>query len=297
MIVVDWGTTNLRVFLCRTDGRILHHVQSPQGIKSVPKDGFPAVLSQLINKMGELDNPPIFVCGMAGAKGGWLEAPYCQTPLSLEGIVAKLTPLPDGLNGYLLPGAKTQSADGTSDVMRGEEIQIFGGMLSLGLQNAVFCLPGTHSKWVRVRDGLIVDFATFMTGDVFQALAHTILSCDTEAAPDPQAFGLGLNASSQVDCGLLHQLFSARTRVLDTALRPEQVSEYVSGLLIGHELASAVAFRDPGETVVLIGAETLCRRYQEALSHLGVDSTFVDSSAAVCSGVAALNGLLQGVQG
>ncbi len=297
MIVVDWGTTNLRVFSCRSDGTVLDRVQSSQGIKSVPTDGFPAVLSQLINKMGELDNLPIFVCGMAGARGGWLEAPYCQTPLALEGIAAKLTPLPGGLNGYLLPGAKTKSRDGTSDVMRGEEIQIFGGMLRLGIRNGVFCLPGTHSKWVRVRGGQIVDFATFMTGDVFQALAHSILSCNTEAAHDPEAFELGLEASVQTDCGLLHQLFSARTRVLDAVLMPDQVSEYVSGLLIGHELTSAVAFRDPGETVVLIGAETLCRRYEEALTHFGVDSTFLESSAAVCSGVAALNGLLQGAQG
>jgi 2-dehydro-3-deoxygalactonokinase len=297
MIVVDWGTTNLRVFSCRRDGSILDRVHSSVGIKSVPKDGFPAVLKPVIDKMGELEDPTLFVCGMAGAKGGWLEAPYCQTPLALEGIAAKLTPLPGGLNGYLLPGAKTPSSNGTSDVMRGEEIQIFGGISRLGLKNGVFCLPGTHSKWVRVRAGQIVDFATFMTGDLFQALAYTILACDAAAAPDPEAFKLGLQTSVQADCGLLHQLFSARTAVLDGVLRPDQMSEYVSGLLIGHELAGALAFREPGETVVLIGAESLCRRYQQALTQVGFASTVLDSGAAVCAGVAALHGLLPGAHG
>jgi len=297
MIVVDWGTSNLRVFACRSDGTIVRQVQSSQGIKSVPQGCFPDVLRPLIISLAEVDDLPIYVCGMAGARGGWLEAPYCQTPLALEGIAAKLTPLPDGLKGFLLPGAKTLSPDGTSDVMRGEEIQILGGMLQLGLRDGVFCLPGTHSKWVRVRGGQIVNFATFMTGDIFQALAHTILSCDTEATHDPDAFELGLETSAQADCGLLHHLFSARTRVLDAVLMPDQVSEYVSGLLIGHELADAAVFRDPGETVVLIGADTLCHRYQEALTHFGVVSTFLDSSTAVCAGVAALNRLLQGAHG
>ncbi|MGK2907903.1 MAG: 2-dehydro-3-deoxygalactonokinase [Desulfuromonadales bacterium] len=296
MIVVDWGTTNLRVFACSSDGTILHRAQSTQGIKVVPVGGFPSVLASMIKKLGVSSALPVFVCGMAGARGGWHEAPYCQAPLALQDIAANLTPLPDGLNGYLLPGAKAVCADGTSDVMRGEEIQIFGGMSRLGIRDAVLCLPGTHSKWVRVRAGRIVGFATFMTGDIFQALSHTILASDAEAADDPEAFGLGLAASADADYGLLHRLFSARTRVLDNALRPDQMSSYVSGLLIGHELAESASFREPGEAVVLIGAETLCSRYREALLHFGTECLLLESSDAACSGVAALCQLLQGAR-
>lgn len=296
MIVVDWGTTNLRVFACSSDGTLLHRTQSTQGIKTVPAGSYPAVLASMIKKLGVSSDLPVFVCGMAGARGGWLEAPYCQAPLALEDIAVHLTPLPDGLNGYLLPGAKAVSANGTSDVMRGEEIQIFGGMSRLGIRDAVLCLPGTHSKWVRVRDGQIVGFATFMTGDIFQALSHTILACDAEAADDPKAFGLGLGASADGDYGLLHRLFSARTRVLDNLLRPDQISSYVSGLLLGHELAESASFREPGEAVVLIGAEALCRRYREALVPFGTECILLESSEATCAGVAALCQLLQGTR-
>lgn len=297
MIVVDWGTSNLRVFACRSDGTILQRVQSAQGIKSVSPGSFAAILRQLISTLDLTDDQPVYVCGMAGARGGWLEAPYCPTPLSLQGVAAKLTLLPDGMKGFLLPGAKTLSSDGTSDVMRGEEIQIFGGMSRLGIRDGVFCLPGTHSKWVRIQAGQIVDFATFMTGDLFHSLAHSILACKAETAHDPQAFGLGLEASVQSDCGLLHQLFSARTRVLDAVLMPDQVSAYVSGLLIGHEFAEASSFRAAGEPLVLIGAENLCQRYRQALTHFGVEPLYLQSSDAVCAGVAALHELLQGAEG
>ena len=296
MIVVDWGTTNLRVFACHSDGTILQRVQSTQGIKLVPRGDFAGVLATLLRDLDQPRDLPIFVCGMAGARGGWLEAPYCLTPLSLVGLAAKLTSLPDGQNGYLLPGAKFEAPDGTSDVMRGEEIQIFGGMSRLAIQDGIFCLPGTHSKWVRIRDGQIAEFATFMTGDLFQALAHTILACDAETEHDAEAFSRGLKAPHSAEFGLMHRLFSARTLVLDGVLRAEQVSSYVSGLMIGYELSEAESFREPDEPVVLIGTEILCQHYRDALAPLGVKSILLESSVATCAGVAALRRLLHGGQ-
>lgn len=292
MIVVDWGTTNLRVFACEDDGTILKSVQNTQGIKVVPKGGFAAVLAQVLKELGESDDQPLFICGMAGARSGWLEAPYCKAPVALEDIVAKLTPLPERWDGYLLPGVKTVSTDGTSDVMRGEEIQIFGGMSRHGVRDGVLCLPGTHSKWARIRDGRIVDFATFMTGDIYQALSHTILAYDAETAHCSEAFEVGMEASVSGDCGLLHRLFTARTRVLDGELTADQVPSYTSGLLIGQELAETTSFRDSGEPIVLIGSETLCRRYREALERFDTDCILLDSSQATCAGVAALRNLL-----
>lgn len=294
MIVVDWGTTNLRVFACEDDGTILKSAQNMQGIKVVPKGGFAAVLTQTLNELGDCGELPIFICGMAGARGGWREAPYCGTPISLADIAANLSPLPEEFDGYLLPGARTLSPDGTSDVMRGEEIQIFGGMSRFGFRDGVLCLPGTHSKWARIRDGRIADFATFMTGDLYQALSHTILAGDAGTAHCPEAFGIGLEVSVSGDCGLLHRLFTARTRVLDGELVADQVPSYVSGLLIGHELAEAAPFHDSGEPVVLIGAEMLSRRYRDAFNHFGLDCITLESSDATCAGVAALRGLQRG---
>ena len=295
MIVVDWGTTNLRVFVCADDGTILKSVQNDQGIKAVPKGGFGTALTQALKELGEHNNLPVFVCGMAGARGRWLEAPYCTTPISLTDIEKKLSLLPENFGGYLVPGARTLSPAGMSDVMRGEEIQVFGGLSHFGIQSGILCLPGTHSKWVQVHDNQIVDFATFMTGDIHQALSHTILG-STDAPHCPEAYGLGLDMSVNGDCGLLHQLFTARMRMLGGELVADQIPSYVSGLLIGHELAETASLRDSNKPVMLIGAETLCHRYQDAFNYFDISCITLESSSAICTGVAALRALQQGEQ-
>jgi 2-dehydro-3-deoxygalactonokinase len=294
MIVADWGTTNLRVYACDDGGTILDRVENSQGIKSLGQGEYPAALSRATALLEECHRGPVFVCGMAGSRNGWIETPYCQAPLDLGALAEQLIPLPAPLDGFILPGARTLLPDGTSDVMRGEEVQIFGAGKHFDICNGVLCLPGTHSKWVRLREGKIIDFATFMTGDVFQALSQTILDCDAAAPHHPEAFAKGLQAARAGDFGLLHQLFTARTRVLDGTLEVDHVSAYVSGLLIGHELAEAGAWRVPGETVTLIGSESLRRRYSEALAFSGEQCLTLDSSVAACTGVAALRNILSG---
>jgi 2-dehydro-3-deoxygalactonokinase len=294
MIVADWGTTNLRVYACDDHGAILGRVESPQGIKSLSGGGYPAALARAIALLEGDAGGPVFVCGMASSRNGWIETPYCTTPLALEGLAAKLVPLPDPFEGYILPGASTRLPDGTRDVMRGEEIQIFGATAQLGLCDGVLCLPGTHSKWAHLSNGKLAGFATFMTGDLFQALSQTILACDVAAPHCPEAFTRGLQSARDDAFGLLHQLFAARMRVLDGTLEPEQISAFVSGLLIGRELAEAQPWLVPEEPVTIIAAEGLCRLYSAALDFLGQPCLAIDASMATCAGVAGLRDILSG---
>ena len=294
MIVADWGTTNLRVYACDDDGSIIDRFESAQGIKSLTRDDYPGVLQRTLPLLKAPVSGPLFVCGMASSRNGWVETPYCTTPLDLGNLADKLVPLPEPLKGFILPGASTRLPDGTRDVMRGEEIQIFGAMAQRALGDGVLCLPGTHSKWVRLRNGMITEFATFMTGDIFQSLSQTILACDVAAPHHPEAFAKGLKAARDDDFGLLHQLFAARMRVLDGTLEAGEISAFASGLLIGRELAEAEVWRIPGEPVTIIGSEALCRRYREALSFLGQPCLAIDSSVATCSGIAALRKTLPG---
>ncbi|MCW8892747.1 MAG: 2-dehydro-3-deoxygalactonokinase [Deltaproteobacteria bacterium] len=293
MIVVDWGTSNLRAYLCREDGSIVSQTQTPQGIKAIQQNAYPQVLQSALQALGQNAHQPVYISGMAGSRGGWRETPYCTTPVSLQNIAARLLPLPEPFSGSFVPGARTMAADGTIDVMRGEEIQIFGALSKLKIHDAVLCLPGTHSKWVRTKNGQIIEFATFMTGDLFQALAHTILCCDSEAHFSQHAFKTGLDAVTQTGGGILHQLFTARTRVLEGVLAAEQVSSFVSGLLIGHELSQSTTYQKQNEAVVVIGSDNLCERYRLALEHFAVNPILLGSDVATCTGIAALNRVLQ----
>jgi 2-dehydro-3-deoxygalactonokinase len=184
----------------------------------------------------------------------------------------------------MVPGLSCEHAAGRGqaavpDVMRGEEVQIFGAMRLSGLRDGTFVLPGTHSKWASVQDGRITGFKTFMTGEVFALLSqHSILSktIAAEAPFDEAAFAQGL-AQAQGDGGLLNHAFSARTLSLFGRMDAAALASYLSGLVIGEELRANAA--TAGGEVVLIGSANLTRRYGQAISLQGGTSRALGSEA------------------
>ena len=288
MLVIDWGTTNLRAYLCSADGDILEAVSSPRGIKFLAREDYPVVLNELVQSFAGHDIDTVIISGMAGSKNGWLEVPYCEVPTRIGDLKGSLVSLPAQIVGYLVPGIKVVKADDSSDVIRGEEIQIYGAIEHLKVNSALLCLPGTHSKWVRVDKGTIIDFSTFMTGDVFQGLGNTILGCEASDGFCEGAFLQGLSASHEIAGGLLHQLFTGRTKMLDGLLDGSEVSSYVSGLLLGHELSEATHYLTNDETVIVIGSDHLCQRYLLALKENNINALSLSSDIATCRGVAAL---------
>ena len=114
---------------------------------------------------------PIVAAGMIGSRQGWVEVPYVECPAGLSRARRQLTPIDIGQAAqlWIVPGVSMTGNDGVPDVMRGEETQIFGALTVVEAPAGVgglFVLPGTHSKWVRVEDGRIVWFKTFMTGEL-----------------------------------------------------------------------------------------------------------------------------------
>lgn len=169
----------------------------------------------------------------------------------------------------IAPGLSTRGATGVPDVMRGEEVQILGAIDRLGADRATLCLPGSHSKWVRVEGDRVVGFATYMTGEAFDALRrHTILGQTIDhAAWDDAAFLAGVDRSGEAG-GVLHQLFGVRAAGLFGELDPTTSGAFLSGLLIGHELRAATEPEDG--PAVLVGEAGLVRLYGQALERLGV---------------------------
>lgn len=160
-----------------------------------------------------------------------------------------------------------------------------GALPDIGSDGLV-CLPGTHSKWARVRSGRVEGFATHMTGEAFAALrGHTILGRMMRDGPtDPAAFLRGVGRSGQPG-GLLHHLFGVRTLGLFGELAEPEAAGYLSGLLIGHEVRAALPAAAPGAPpggpeVHLIGAPALCALYQRAIEACGGRARVADPDAA-----------------
>jgi 2-dehydro-3-deoxygalactonokinase len=290
MIGIDWGTTSLRAYRLDEAGAVLDRRESAQGILSVPGGGFAAVLEAEIRPWLDAGERLVLLCGMIGSRQGWQEAPYLPCPAGPSEIAAAAVPLrfAGAPRCLLVPGLSTRGPEGVPDVMRGEETKLIGLLAELGDEAATLCLPGTHSKWARLEGGRVAGFATRMTGETRAVLlGHSILGRlsaepgSDAAAPSDEAFRRGVRRS-QDGGGLLHHLFGTRALGLLGELAPAETDSYLSGLLIGHEVRSAVAEDSavPGGTVHLAGSETLCRLYALAFAEYGVRHRLHDPDIA-----------------
>ena len=286
LLAVDWGTTALRGALLDGEGRVLQERSFAQGILSVAEGGFATVFDRCFGDWVRAGAQRCLVSGMAGSKQGWQEAPYCPCPADFADVASHLVAINAeslALPVAIVPGLSCVHGDardgGVPDVMRGEETQVFGAMQLAGVRDGVFVLPGTHCKWVTVRDAAITGFTTYMSGEFFALLkGHSLLakSINADAPFDGEAFAAGITRARSGG-GLLHNAFGARTLSLFARMDAAALNSYLSGLVIGEELrAQAGAMPD---AVILIGATVLAQAYQHALEHYGVGSRVFGAEA------------------
>jgi len=267
LIAVDWGTSSLRGARLDAAGRVLEEKSAPLGILNVPQGDFAGVFASLFADWMKPAGSVCLISGMAGSRQGWVEAPYVACPAGPEELERHLHWIEPGRIA-LVPGLSVERGE-VPDVMRGEEVQIFGAMRLGGLTDGLFVLPGTHSKWATVRDGRVTGFRTCMTGEFYGLLSqHSILArtLDAEAPLDEAMFLRGVTRAGEGN-GLLHDAFGVRALALFDRLSPAQSASYLSGLLIGEELGTQDL--TAGREVVVIGAPALTARYALALGQKG----------------------------
>jgi 2-dehydro-3-deoxygalactonokinase len=280
VIAIDWGTSSFRAYRLDGGGALLEKRSAALGILNVEGGRFAQALEGQVQDWIEAGERTIVMSGMIGSRQGWLEVPYVACPAGLDQIAAGMQGVEWlGRRGFVAPGLSSRDAEGVPDVMRGEETQILGVLESLPASGAWLCLPGTHSKWAEVKDGCIQRFATHMTGEVFAVLReHSILGRMMVAgASDPAWFDAGVRRAQQAG-GLLHHLFGVRARGLFGEVPETAAASYLSGILIGHELASAPGGDGP---VYLLGSSELAAWYQRALKQVGRACIALDPDAVV----------------
>lgn len=306
MIGVDWGTSSFRAYLLGADGAVQDRRAAPMGILQVPAGGFEAALRGQIADWLAAGETRVLLSGMVGSRQGWQEAPYLPCPAGAAEIAAGLVRVNfAGADVRLVPGLSDADQTGTPEVMRGEETQIIGVLDALVReeacgagpdreQEAWACLPGSHSKWARIRDGRILAYRTYLSGEAFAALkAGTILGrMMTDAPHDPDGFARGLARAAEPG-HLLHHLFGVRTLGLMGQLADAASASYLSGLLIGHEVRAALPAGAAADTMVhLIGAAGLCGLYAEAILAFGGRAAIMPEDAAA-RGLAAIGGAVR----
>ena len=260
-VAIDWGTSSFRAWLIEHD-QISDQIDTDQGVKNFTEGAHRKYLSEVLAKWSGQFNF-IIAIGMVGSSIGMHETKFSAIPIDLSGVFDSLIKVPGFKPDlYIVPGVAK-----AGDVMRGEESQ----SLATGMVNGLVVLPGTHSKWVKIENGEIADFRTYLTGELFELLRnHSTLSKATESSAKLAAskeFYAGLDAPVS---DLTHELFTIRANWLQGKSQ-EASREYLSGLLIGAEFKSAKSWISANE-VTLIASDSLADTYSKALNHFGITS-------------------------
>lgn len=292
-VAVDWGTSSFRGWLMSANGEALAESRGGEGMLHCAGTGFAPVLRDHLAKLGAPANAPVLICGMAGARQGWREAPYLHTPTRLDALHEGAVHVDGGgeignADIRILPGIAQARVD-RPDVMRGEETQLLG-MLEPGFTGLV-CIPGTHSKWIRIEAGAIVEFATYMTGELFSVISqHSILAHAVDAAGQPAAnsppFREGVATAISAPSELTSSLFRLRAAQLLGFEARGDGADRLSGLLIGTEIADATARFGQTRSLRLLRSGRLGELYEVALREHGFEVTTDDAEQASRQGLA-----------
>lgn len=290
LLACDWGTTNLRAWTLDAQGAVIADRDFPLGVSRLAPGEAARRFADEVRPAMQAEGLPAALCGMIGSNLGWTEVPYLDCPVTAEDLCGAMAEVAPGVR--IAPGVRCAGLAGAPDVMRGEEVQLFGwlaGDPARASGRQVVCHPGTHAKWILVEDGRIVRFVTAMTGELFAVLRkHSVLK--SEASPDdPAAFDAGVKAAG--DGGALAaRLFTGRSRVVGQGAPADSTPAYLSGLLIGAEVASLPQLLDIPEDapVALLGDPGLTRWYARALSAAGRRISEHDGEAAAIAGLFAL---------
>ena len=226
--------------------QIVARCETPNGILHVEPGDFAAVLRRAVEPWlaGRRDARSL-MAGMVGSRQGWREVPYVPCPAGpgelARGVAPSSSPAP---RVQIVPGVEAQRRQRRAggDARRGNPDRRRARRTRT---SATACLPGSHSKWVNVADGRIAGFTTHMTGEAFAALRtpHDPRPHDAgrphrcrRVPPRRRPFG-----RSTAGCCTICS--ASAPSACSSALPETEAASYLSGLLIGHEVAAAAPAR------------------------------------------------------
>lgn len=279
IILVDWGTSNFRATLYDENFNVLDKTSNNNGMLSLEKSEFYDFLKTTLKDWFlKYKNIKVLLSGMVGSQNGWLETKYLVCDTNLKEVSKKLVKIPNIKEDiYIVPGVKTMK-NNIIDLMRGEEVQIFGALKSFDIKDATLILPGTHCKWAEVKDENIIDFKTNMTGEVFNILSsNSILEKSIKSKDfNEEAFLKGINLAKK-EGGLLNQIFQARAQA--SIIGENNIHSFLSAILISNEIKEMKNIFSSKE-IIIVGSSTLNKLYEIALKEYDFKTQTISSELA-----------------
>ncbi len=297
-IAVNWGSSTFAAYLIEPTNGIVDQFRTANGVTRLDREALPAALAEATLCWPNAER--IYCSGMIGSSAGWIEVPHLDCPATLLEVSRSLTPARIGdVACSIVPGLAAMLPNGDPDVLRGEEMEIFGlvALQGEGTRNLHAVLPGTHTKWVRVSDGCVSEFFTSMGGELFDRLAErSLLSAVLETeqtAPSGEWFARGVERGAAEGTGLGRLLFGVRAQVLRGGLPKTHAASYARGLLIGAEIEDAIRLQPEiraQASIPLVGNPALCELYRGALAQFGMGAHIVDGASCLLEAYRILHG-------
>ena len=273
-----WGTSHLSLYLVNPSTGVVKAKSQGPGISMLGGRSPEEALFEIVDKwIEEQTVSEIYLSGMVGSTLGWVDVPYMECPLDMSDIsphvvrfIARDIPI------VIIPGLACQNLLGHNDVIRGEETELLGWFSTAStqqLKSSLICIPGTHTKWIKIENGKIDSFLTSVVGEMYQIIsANGVLAKPHfgKTVQSSNAFMLALDNISKRPSNLMNLLFTTRANAVRGEFSPEDSTDYLSGLLIGADIQAATDCfgREPfSEGIPLIGSNYLVDRYSQALSY------------------------------
>jgi 2-dehydro-3-deoxygalactonokinase len=279
-IAVDWGTTNRRAYQIDSNGNRTNEFEDDKGVLSVGSGGFSDAIAEIRERLGD---KPLLLAGMIGSNRGWKEAPYVPCPVGIDDLVKGLVRA--GEREAIVPGVSFVG-DGRADVMRGEEVQLLGGVAAgLADPDGLVCHPGTHNKWALLRHGKLHEFRTVMTGELFSLLKeHSILADLLQGKVEANDAFKEAARHAIYNEALPADLFTVRARVLLDQAKKEDAASWTSGLLIGTDVRVGLS-KPTGAEITIMGRPELTRLYAAAIGEAGRTVVELDGEQCFLAGI------------
>ncbi len=296
MLVIDGGTTNVRITLHSSLGEALCVYKKEAGVAHTAIDGHNGRIrdavregfNELLNRHG-YSASSVTNCvayGMITSREGLLEIPHCVAPVDAAGLhkamVQKTFPEIAPFPIRFIPGVRNFNGavglDNFSqmDMMRGEETEAIGLWRLLNAKDpCVMVLPGSHNKFVKMdASGAILNCMTTMSGEFLSALSHhTILS---------GAVGRAFLAEEEYDretvlagyleaerAGLNRAAFAGRILSTLGKLPPGRVAGYLLGAVLQADARALTAYAKKDTHLILAGKQPVKRALYDVLTANG----------------------------
>lgn len=295
LIAIDWGSSKFRAYLLDRNYALLEKIETDDGLLHTGRAPSELLYKNCQPWLEQHPGIPVIMSGTVGGNIGWINTHYMKCPISIEDLINEPVAVENsfGTNIKIVPGVTGESLSGAADVMRGEEVQVFGALAAHNQASGLICLPGTHSKWVTAKANRIVDITSFMSGEFYHIARKksSISSVVDKTAFDEDSFMQGL-ITAEKQGGILHHLFSARANFLVESDNYVSSSSYLSGVIIGSEIREALRIFEDISELILVANPELNRNYTCALEHRGIKISALSSQDAFIKGIAQIDPLL-----